>query len=262
MERIAIIGGTGLETLPSAVLGPPEMVTTSAGVAVVREGFFDSQPVFFLSRHGEDHAALPHEINHRANILALWQKGVTRVLATNAAGSLFEELQPESLVILSDFIDASRHVESSLVRTLGLPAEESHTDFSYPYCPALRGILLAAAEGIAAKVRPDGVYLCTNGPRFETPAEVRLFASWGADLVGMTGLPEAVFAREAGICYAGIGIVTNLAAGLRTETVSHEAHVRLMERMRPTVLALLCQALRELRDAPDGCTVCRKQRAS
>lgn len=235
---IAIIGGTGLERLRAEYRCDSLVVETQFGPSSAVRARLGKTEVLFLSRHGESHALAPHEINYRANIAALQKLGVTRALATNAVGSLRLDLPPGSLVILDDFIDFTRS------RPLTLhDSQVIHTDFSQPYCPALRAALIQAAARESIPVIPRGTYLCVDGPRFETPAEIRMFAQWGADVVGMTGLPEAVFAREAGICYAGVAIVTNAASGLTDVPVRHGDVTAAMEPLAATVEALLRAAL-------------------
>lgn len=245
MGHLAIIGGTGLERLPPEFVVEPIHVETPSGTAVAALARRKGEEFIFLPRHGEAHQIAPHQIHYRANIAALRQLGVTRILATNAVGSLRPDLLPGSLVLFSDFIDFTRHRPLSFWD--GIPSVEAsvvHTDFSVPYCPDLRRAVQQAASSQQMQLRPVGVYLCTDGPRFETPAEVRLFAQWGADVVGMTGLPEAIFAREAGICYAAIGIVTNLGAGLSEAPVDHTQVAAQMERVIGTVRELLLTAAR------------------
>ncbi len=243
MSGLAIIGGTGLETLPAEYALERFSVQTRFGpAAVARASRAGAEPVIFLSRHGEQHGIAPHAINYRANIAALVELGVTRALATNAVGSLRLDLQPGSLVLLDDFIDFTRGRPTSFWADTGEADSVVHTDFTEPYCPELRGILQAVASERDLALLPRGTYLCAEGPRFETPAEISLFASWGADVVGMTGLPEAVFAREAGICYAAIAIVTNFGAGLTPTPVAHEQVLVRMAESAAAVRELLIAA--------------------
>jgi len=206
------------------------MLETRFGQALVHGVELPEGELIFLSRHGTSHGIAPHNINYRANIRALAEMGVQRILASNAVGSLRLDLEPDSLVAFDDFIDQTR------VRPLTILDDTAdgvhHTDFSEPYCPEIRSALLAAAAGLDVDLLPRATYVCADGPRFESPAEVRMFAQLGGDVVGMTGLPEAVFARESGICYAAVGIVTNFAAGLTTRPVDH---TEVVERMSVNV---------------------------
>lgn len=240
--HIAIVGGTGFETLPSEIFAEPLDVATRFGptrVLSVSNNYVEPYKLYFLSRHGGTHGIAPHQINYRANIAALVELGVRYVYATNAVGSLRLDLPPGSLVLMDDFIDFTRS------RPLSYYADGetwAHVDFSAPYSPLLRQFVIEAASELEVPLIPTGTYLCCDGPRFEFPAEVRLFGQWGADIVGMTGLPEAVFAREAGLEYAALGIVTNFGAGLTAELVDHTAVTASMQALSPQVRELLLTA--------------------
>jgi 5'-methylthioadenosine phosphorylase len=240
--HVAIVGGTGFETLPPEIFAEPLDIDTRFGparVLSVSNNYVEPYKLFFLSRHGVTHGLAPHQINYRANIAALVELGARYVLATNAVGSLRLDLPPGSLVLMDDFIDFTRN------RPLSYFAEGeewSHVDFSAPYSPLLRQSIIEAAAEMEIPLISKGTYLCCDGPRFESPAEVRLFGKWGADIVGMTGLPEAVFAREAGLEYAALGIVTNFGAGLTAELVDHNAVTARMQALLPQVRELLLTA--------------------
>ena len=227
--NVAIIGGTGFEQLPPEIFAERIELDTRFGKAVVlsvSNNYVEPYKLFFLSRHGAEHGLAPHQINYRANIAALCELDVKYVYATNAVGSLRTDLPPNSLVLLDDFIDHTHQ------RDLSFFAEgESwkHVDFSVPYSSVLRKSVIAVAKNLGVEIVEKGTYVCCEGPRFESPAEVRLFAKWGGDVVGMTGLPEAIYAKEAGLEYAALCIVTNLGAGLSPTGVSHEEVVGLMQ---------------------------------
>lgn len=243
MSAIAIVGGTGLEQLPDEFSVEPLTIETRFGVATAAVARSEDQEFVFLSRHGAAHGIPPHRVNYRANIAALVELGVTRVLATNAVGSLRLSLVPGALILLSDFIDFTRGRGASYWDdAVNSPAAVVHTDFSEPYCPEMRGAVLRAATKLGADLTPRGVYLCAEGPRYESPAEIKMFAQWGADVVGMTGLPEAVFAREAGLCYAAIAIVTNYAAGITKQPIAHGDVTKKMAETITLVRSLLLTA--------------------
>jgi 5'-methylthioadenosine phosphorylase len=219
-----IIGGTGLESLPAEIEIERMEVGTPFGPASLTKVTGLSGPLYFLSRHGASHGLAPHEINYQANIAAVASLGIRRVIATNAVGSLRLDLAPGSLVLFDDFIDFTRQRPLSYWQDHpDAPEGVVHTDFSVPYCPALRDTLAETAAEQNVDLLPRATYLCADGPRFESPAEIRMFAQGGGDVVGMTGMPEAIFAREAGLCYAGVGIVTNYGAGLTKQAVDHHA---------------------------------------
>lgn len=214
MRRIAIIGGTGFSH--ALISGQSETIETEYGPAQITRGDLDDTcELIFLARHGAGHHLPPHQINHRANIAALRDLEVRAVFATTAVGSLTLKIAPGDFVVLDDFLDFTK----SGVTTF-FDAQVRHTDFSQPYDPLLREVLLAnAGDTLDAAVHPHGTYLCVSGPRYETPAEIRLFAQWGASVVGMTGVPEAILCREAGLRYAGVAVVTNYGCGLVPDTV-------------------------------------------
>lgn len=165
----------------------------------------------FLPRHGIGHAVPPHRINYRANIFALHLLEVERVLATNAVGGINKRLMPGTLVVPHDFVDFTKLRKATFYDD----APVTHVDMSQPYCPEIRGALTKAAKHAGEDVWEEAVLACTEGPRYETPAEIRMLESLGCDVVGMTGLPEAVLARELEMCYASLCYVSNMAVGLQ-----------------------------------------------
>ena len=242
MRRIAIIGGTGFGA--ALVAGTPETVETPYGAAsLTRADLGDGRELLFLARHGVGHRLPPHRINHRANIAALRGLGAEAVFATAAAGSLRPKIAPGDVVVLDDFLDLTR---GEVMTFFDEPGDVRHTDFVHPYDPALRAALLVAVQAdLAPHIHPRGTYLCVSGPRYETPAEVRLFASWGADVVGMTGAPEAILCREAGLPYAGVALATNYGTGLLTDApLSHTEVEAQMASRRDALAAWLLRAAR------------------
>lgn len=229
---IGIIGGTGLYRLAGLEL-EPRAVTTAFGSVELQVGEHHGVEVVFLARHGAGHELPPHAINYRANIAALKRVGATTVIATSAVGTLSRHVPPGTLALLTDFIDQT----SGRARTF-FEQEVLHIDYTEPYCPHIRGELLAAAGEIGTRLHPSATYVCTNGPRFETPAEIRMFAGWGADLVGMTNVPEVVLAREAELCYAVLALATNDAAGVARHKLTH-SEVEYMFNARMADLARL-----------------------
>ncbi len=241
-SNIAVIGGTGLDSLPEDIFAEPVMVSTRSGdvpVLSVSNNYTEPYKLYFLARHGARHGIPPHKIDYRANIEALSKLDVTHIIASNAVGTLRRDLPPGSLVVLDDFIDFTRSRDITYFDGL---TEWQHIDFSVPYSPTVREAILSAARDMELPVTPRGTYLCTDGPRFESPAEVRLFASWGADVIGMTGLPELVFAREAGIQYGAVGIVTNYGAGLVQGQIDHLAVTDVVRGSMPILIELFMRA--------------------
>ncbi len=254
---LALIGGTGMSDLPGFVVERKRTLNTRHGEATVLEGHLGDIPLVFLPRHGEGHTLPPHRINYRANMLALQQCGVRRIVATAAVGSLNQAMKPGDFVLVSDFIDFTRERPLTI---FDRPGEVVHTDFTHAYCPELRHVLERTGEALNVPVHFGGTYLCADGPRYETPAEIRMFAQWGADVVGMTGVPEVVFAHELRMCYSSIAVVTNWAAGISPSRLSHEEVVEIMSSRRPVLLEWLSRAFQMV---PDGeCRTCSGQAES
>jgi len=214
MTTVAIIGGSGLTNLKNLNITRREVIRTPHGEpsAPMVYGQLSGHEVVFLPRHGAGHTIPPHEINYRANIWALKQTGATRVIAVNAVGGISDGyLAPGTLVIPDQIIDytygrAHTFFGSEHKRV-------THIDFSYPYCDELRQVLIAAAKPASLNIIGRGTYGATQGPRFETAAEIRRLEKDGAHIVGMTGMPEAGLARELELCYASVSLVVNPAAG-------------------------------------------------
>ncbi len=207
----AVIGGTGLYALDELTeiethsfdtrFGPPSGVITT--------GRWQHLNVAFLARHGDAHTIAPHRVNYRANLAALMALKVHRVVSVNAVGGI--TLGPQALAVCDQMIDYTHGRLSSFSDFEGEKVE--HIDFSEPYTQNLRLQLLAAAKKQGLDVHPSGVYGCTQGPRLETRAEVARLKRDGCDVIGMTGMPEAALAREAGLSYASLCVVANWAAG-------------------------------------------------
>ena len=244
---LGIIGGTGLydfaarerDTTPKCLI-----VDTPYGPAQLRQMQYGGQPLYFVARHGPDHSIPPHRINYRANIMALHQLGCTCILATNAVGSLRDQMAPGHLVIPHDYLDFTKCRPLTFFdRRTDLPL---HRDQTAPYCPQLREFMISAAHAHAVPVHSRGVYICTEGPRFETVAEIAMFTQWGADIVGMTGVPEVVLARELDIRYATVCIVSNYAAGITGKPLTEAEVEKVMAERLPTIHELLQAVLNRL----------------
>ena len=204
-------------------------------------GAFQGVEVAFMARHGKGHSIPPHAINYRANIWGLRALGVERVLSTAAVGSLNPEMGPGDFVIIDQFLDFTK--DRPLTFFDGGEYGVAHVDVTHPYCPVLRRALISVGERLGLALHPAGTYVCVEGPRYETAAEIRAYRTLGGDLVGMTNVPESVLAREAGLCYATMAMVTNLAAGLSPEPLSHEEVVEIMNRNTENVRRLALETL-------------------
>lgn len=244
MHPIAIIGGTGV--YDPAVLDEAAMheVSTPYGTVPCVRGKIQGKSVVFMARHGSKHTIPPHKINYRANIFALKKLGVKMILATTAVGSLNFAQEPGNFVIADQFIDFTKNrITSFFEGDTGLVV---HIDVTEPYCPKLRRQLLQAAAELGITAHAKGTYLCTEGPRFETPAEIAMFRQWGADVVGMTNVPEVTLAREAELCYATISMVTNFAAGISLTQLTHGEVVDTMKANEKNLQSLLLKVIDQL----------------
>lgn len=220
MNRLAIIGGTGLTQLAGLQISRSERLNTPYGQpsAELQYGQFDELELIFLARHGNPHTIPPHKVNYRANLWALRQAGAAAVLAVAAVGGIRSDLAPGTLVVPNQIIDYTYG------RTQTFFEKESeavtHIDFTHPYSDWLREKILAAARVAGVEVIDGGVYGCTQGPRLETAAEIVRMERDGCDLVGMTGMPEAALARELELDYACCAVVANWAAGKQAGAIT------------------------------------------
>ncbi len=222
MTKVAIIGGTGLTSLKGLTITHQEKINTPFGdpSALLSFGELAGREVLFLPRHGDKHTIPPHKINYRANVWALKQHKVSKIIAINAVGAIHPDMTPGKIVIPDQIIDYT-HSRINTFFEEGL-TEVTHIDFSYPYCASLREQLIADANACAIEVFTKGVYGATQGPRLETAAEIIRMQRDGCDLVGMTGMPEAALARELELCYSAVAVVANMAAGITEEEITME----------------------------------------
>lgn len=250
---LAVIGGSGLYTLfddagdvraldVDTPFGPPSEPPVVASVA--------GRPVAFLPRHGRDHRFPPHRVPYRANLWALRAIGVRQVLGASAVGGLRPELGPGTLVVPDQVVDRTR-------ARVGTFYDEGavHVGFADPYCPVGRSAVLAAARAHAGRPAVDGgTMVVIEGPRFSSRAESAWHAAQGWSVVGMTGMPEAILARELGLCFTALALVTDHDVGTdAVEAVSHQAVLDTFAESLPLVRATVTAALAELpehRDCP------------
>lgn len=235
---LGIIAGTGFYALDALQEVQEQQVGTAYGTAQLTRGRWHGLPVAFLTRHGAGHSVPPHLVNYRANIAALRDIGVGDVIAVNVVGGIDPTLSPGDLVLLDDFLDFTKNRPTTLFDGSG-PEGVVHVDVTDTYHPALRAELLAAATGVGVMIRDGGVYACFEGPRFESPAEIRMAGLLGGHVAGMTGIPEATLAVEAGIRYAAVSLVVNPAAGLSTEPITMEEVDRVLRDSSQRVVRLL-----------------------
>jgi 5'-methylthioadenosine phosphorylase len=243
---LAIIGGSGLTQLPGLKIKHREVVRTPYGMpsGALTFGELEGHSVIFLARHGYGHIMPPHLVNYRANIWALHSQKVTHVVAVATVGGINPELRPGRLVVPEQIIDYTHGRETTFAEYGG--QQVTHMDFTWPYCEELRQICLTALREVGEDFMADGVYGCVQGPRLETKAEIDRMARDGADMVGMTGMPEAYLAREIGLCYAAIAASVNWAAGLGdSKTAISAAGIdaamqQITERMRTVLTKIAC----------------------
>ena len=205
--EIGIFGGTGI--YDSGLLKESKEITidtpygkTSDSITI---GEFNGRKVSFMPRHGKKHTIPPHLINYKANIWAFKELGVKRIIAPSAVGSLKEEFEPGNFALPTQFIDFTK----SRKGTFSEDGRVIHISVADPFCPELQNIILDVANEQQVKIHNDATYVCIEGPRFSTKAESKFFKSTGADIIGMTLVPECQLAREAQICYASISTVTD-----------------------------------------------------
>lgn len=210
---LAIIGGTGLTRLANLHISHRQVIRTPYGEpsGALTFGSINDHQVIFLARHGYGHTIPPHEINYRANLWALADQNVKRVIAVASVGSIRSDLKPGDLVLPDQVIDYTHGRRHTYFEGGDKPV--THVDFTDPYCQQMRDRIAKAARKAKQKVMMGGVYAATQGPRFETAAEINRIERDGGDLVGMTGMPETALARELGLSYAALTVVTNFCAG-------------------------------------------------
>ena len=204
---IGLIGGTGFEDPNLFKLIKEKKVSTEFGKpsSTIKIGGIAGKKVALLSRHGTKHTINPSNVNYRANIQALKEVGVTKILSASAVGSLKEEFKPGEFVFLDQFIDRTTKRQ----QTFFDKNKVCHISVAEPFCSNLRKNLIQSAKELKFDFHEKGICVVIEGPRFSTKAESNLFRSWNADIIGMTLVPEVVLAREAEICYASISTITD-----------------------------------------------------
>jgi 5'-deoxy-5'-methylthioadenosine phosphorylase len=210
---LAIIGGTGLTKLANLEMSHHKVIRTPYGEpsGALTFGKLHGRDVIFMARHGYGHTIPPHQVNYRANIWALHSQHTTHVVSVASVGGIRADLTPGTIAIPDQIIDYTHGRKSTFFDGPEKPV--THIDFTWPYCEELRQRFIDAAQNAGQKVLAGGVYGATQGPRLESAAEISRLERDGADMVGMTGMPEAALAKELGLCYATIAVVTNHAAG-------------------------------------------------
>jgi len=231
---------------PSASLPPP--------------WWWASWRVVFLARHGREHRYPPHRVPYRANLWALYRLGVKRVLGVFAVGGINRLLEPGQFVVVEDFIEFTKGRPSTFyegkfsvkvegegrVERLLREGKVVHVDMSEPYCPQMRGVLREVLKELGLPFGEGAVYACTEGPRFETPAEIRFLERAGGDVVGMTGYPEVALARELELCYAGLCVVANPAAGIAGYRLTSDEVIEMMKKKEEEIKLVVGEVVKRL----------------
>jgi 5'-deoxy-5'-methylthioadenosine phosphorylase len=213
MAVLGIIGGTGLTQLSNLELTRRQVVRTPYGdpSGALTFGKLNGRDVVFLARHGYGHTIPPHEVNYRANIWALSSAGAQQVISVASVGGIRTDLAPGTLAVPHQLLDYTWGRKHTFFEGPDQPV--THVDFTHPYCDKLRDRMLKAAAAVGQTIVNGGVYAASQGPRLESAAEIDRLERDGADMVGMTGMPEASLAREIGLRYAAVAVVVNHAAG-------------------------------------------------
>jgi len=232
--EIGIIGGTGVYN--------PEMIKDLRKIKIdypygessdfYHVGEFKNRKIAFLPRHGKNHTIPPHEINFRANISGFKELGVKRILACCATGSLHEKLKSGDIVVPDQFIDWRKKGV-----TFYNTGNVAHVSLADPFCPELRQLLIESCESLGIKCHKKGTYICVEGPRFSTRAESKMFRTFG-DVIGMTGIPESILAREKEICFAIIATITDFDVWAEVP-VSTEEIIKVMKENTEKVREIL-----------------------
>ncbi|PKM22253.1 MAG: 5'-methylthioadenosine phosphorylase [Gammaproteobacteria bacterium HGW-Gammaproteobacteria-14] len=239
---LAFIGGTGLTRMDGLTVIHRHNIDTEWGEpsAAVVEGELAGKRVLFLARHGDPHVLLPHQVNYRANVAALKQAGASEIVAVNAVGGITARAPTAAIVVPDQIIDYSYGRETTYFDKRIAPVV--HVDFSWPFAPSLRQRLLSALSKVDAQAINGGCYGATQGPRLETAAEISRMESDGCDIVGMTGMPEAVLARELELPYAMLSLVVNPGAGKSDREITMEE----IEAVIHAGMGKVCEALTAL----------------
>lgn len=257
-QLIGIIGGTGFHKPDND--SQKKIVKTPFGDATVHLTQFGNKDVAFIKRHGMKHSIPPHLVNYQANIYALHQLGVSKIITTSAVGSLIKEIPPGSFIVPDQFIDFTKSrpktfFDGEFETTLHSGEKRSgviHIDLTKPYCSDIRKVITSVGKKLKIDIHENGVYVCTEGPRFETPAEINAFRILGGTLVGMTSVTECILARELEMCLSTICLVTNFAAGMQEKISLEEVYKEFGEK-RTNLRKIVEKTLEQITYTSDTC---------
>lgn len=253
-QRLGIIGGSGLYEMEALKDVREVSVKTPFGDPsdALIVGELAGTPVAFLPRHGRGHRIPPSEINYRANIYALKKVGVSAVLSISAVGSMKEKIRPGDIVVVDQFYDNTKFRPNTFF-TDGIVG---HIQFADPVCHSLAGVALKASKSVVKRVHKGGTYLCMEGPAFSTRAESGIYRKWGVDVIGMTNMPEAKLAREAGLCYATLALATDYDCWREGhEDVSVDAILAVLRKNVENSKRIILEVAKRLAERPEcGCS--------
>jgi 5'-methylthioadenosine phosphorylase len=245
---VGLIVGTGVDSVRLLSNASLASVRTPFGDVSYVRGSMGDVDVCVLKRHGEGHVVPPHLINYRANVMALYMLGVEKVVTTSAVGSLKESIAPGSYALMDGFLDFTK----MRAHTFFEVGKVVHTDMTHPYSAAVTDALATEMSALGLTLHTGEVYVAAEGPRFESPQEVRMYAAMGGSVVGMTGLPEVTLAREAGLEYQTIAIITNYAAGISTSLLTHKEVLDAMAAASATLVEVLRRSLPRIEQLPSS----------
>jgi len=246
---VGLVVGTGVDGVELLSDARALRITTPFGDVEYLRGLMEGVDTVVLKRHGEGHVVPPHLINYRANIMALYMLGAWHVITTSAVGSLQPSIEPGSYALMGDFLDFTKVRAHTFFET----GKVVHTDVTHAYSGALTDVLADEMSLLNLPVSTTrGVYVAAEGPRFESPQEVRMYAAMGGSVVGMTGVPEVTLANEAGLEYQTIAIVTNYAAGMSGAPLTHQEVLDAMARASTSIAMLLRRVVTRVAALPEG----------
>lgn len=233
--KTLLVGGTGFSEMDYLEDRQPVSVRTPFGGTVIYTGIYQGQETGFLPRHGMNHESLAPQVNYRANVWAARELGFERVLSTSAVASLRKDIQVGDLVLLDQLVDLTHDREASFFLR--------SANMTQPFCSQVRAVVLNTAKQEGIGLHAQATYICFNGPRYETAAEIRLFQRWGMDVIGMTNATEAALCRELGLCYATIALVTNMGAGISDQGPDLQRHRQVTQQNLPKFKRLTLASL-------------------
>lgn len=239
---LGIIAGSGLYEIKGlSVIESIDVDTPFGGPSgPILECEYEGETLYFLPRHGTSHSLPPHRVNYRANVWALKKLGVRRIISISAVGGIKRTMPPGSIVIGDQIIDFTKKRENTFFDG----EDVAHVDFTNPYCDDMRKVIVEVSAETGIEAIDGGTYVAVEGPRLETAAEIAFFSAIGVDIVGMTAMPEAALAREAELCYAGMYVVTNYAAGISEGRLTADEVVRTMKQCHEKLKTLLSKLVR------------------